>query len=1432
MDTLKQIIRSVRGFFADILWQGQGVVTLLGVVLILGLNTNLNFLHFVSAATLVQNFVTATMDAEAGVDYLLYNNEQTATYTTEADFLAGDSSEDSFETGRLDTEVLANGAVELNHYGDNPPSPAVNGAWWDDDNDPSTLYNWRYRRCFEVDYTAGTENLSEIQLYLDFDTQSLIGAGQMQSNGADIRVLNSSNQVLSHYVADDLNTPTTRVWIQVDNLNAGSQEKYCLYYGNPTAADTSDKEAVFTYDAPKDLYYVLPENANNGIIQFGSYVDNNSIIVDAYNQEFDEYELNGAQIPTVTPATEIRANAPLQVTQDGPNTDSAVPLSAAGTEFSYYLDRFEHIFDFVAPYCAATVEIYNNDSPGSPVAGGSFTVPASGNFTWDETASGNGNFANDDAYTIRSTNGCPILLFHRSTGNQDTYVALPVAEEWYGVGSNNLELSTSGAITSTTSNLTLYESNGTTKTLTLDAGNDYGSSDTGAGQGGTPPASRIVVNSGAPIGAKSIADQDGTESTTLIPRSEMDTKYILPEEAEYVTGATLAGATTTIEIYEPSTGVCEFGGGTPTATATAVSSDNRPGHFRFPTTGDGSIPAGSCIVSDQPLAPYFEKQNGDDETNLWSYKQGRPQVQNPPTVSFGTEETGTYTPSASGNTYTRRLPITVTNNAVAILEEYPVRIPLTGQTSLLTNAQTDGGDLRISGPIGDGSDTQAFYLEAFGNTFAGEGDVWTQVDIASGSSRTYYLYYDSSGSETTTSNQSAVFTYVNARPLYYPVSTYTPNQYNIYAFEPGTDLFYLGGSYSGIGPGQSYTDPGVTINVQGIVVQGEAFRANGPVNASFYRDGTEGVAPVAWAGTSFLIPETRDADTFNLLAPYGNGTVTFEKFNGGSYSPLGGTITLMQGQVVNTPRDDNNNNAPIRITSTTPILVHRVGADGANPFSGDSLTLFPPESAFEESNNRYEVYGVATSNVIIAAENPGTEVIIYDQNGTSPATNTYTLDSSNNNTVTVAGGSQGDGVGMRISADGPIFAISQADADGVEATVFLPKKDLAREFLLTIAAQYLAVVSPDASTECTLYNADDTVNTTRTLTGQTAPFVNFTVFGSTTTGATAQITEGSYLLCTDPVYAMYEKQGDSSNPDITDETNFLSFPQARKYLPPEVVVADVDDPESNEEGLYFESGFAGTSPTATLELTFDAFAAGSSFPQDVFYQLLEWSQNVPTQTTQNGITPVTFTLAAGPGPDCTTATYAGTTAFTASPSNLDPNLADNQCLRLTLNLQTGDPAYTPQLESVNLTYLEPILLTPTNQEIVLSSTNPTANDVRRLVKVTTANPNLTNLNHELSFVGVTGGDVSQFSEFDLSLRDVSTATDYVQFNFPPFPATPPEIISGSSAPLSVTAPNTVILEQSFGNNLGEPVVELSSTLYLNGSDSAYLTRAFQVRYVE
>ena len=82
-----------------------------------------------------------------------------------------------------------------------------------------------------------------------------------------------------------------------------------------------------------------------------------------------------------------------------------------------------------------------------------------------------------------------------------------MAEEWYGVGSNNLELSTSGAITSTTSNLTLYESNGTTKTLTLDAGNDYGSSDTGAGQGGTPPASRIVVNSGAPIGAKSIADK-------------------------------------------------------------------------------------------------------------------------------------------------------------------------------------------------------------------------------------------------------------------------------------------------------------------------------------------------------------------------------------------------------------------------------------------------------------------------------------------------------------------------------------------------------------------------------------------------------------------------------------------------------------------------------------------------------------------------------------------------------------------------------------------------------------------------------------------------------------------------------------------------------------------------------------------------------------
>ena len=1026
------------------LWHHAGVTSLVTVILILGVNTNINFLRFADAFVLVQNFVSAnmettTMQVVEGVDYLKYSGESEQIYDTQSEFLAADSSDGNFEPLTTDTRVDSAGGVdffELNHYGDNPPATADNGDWWDDDTNPATNYNWRYRQCFTVDNSAG-EDLGEQQLYLDFDTQSLISDGLMNPDGSDIRILNPQNQVVAHYLASDINTASTRVWIQPDAINAGAIVPYCLYYGNPSASDVSDKTGVFTYSSAEDLYYVLPENASGAIIQFGSYTNNNSVEVDSYNQQFNRYELNGASLSAVSSTTEIRASGPLQVTQSGDNVDSAVPISAAGTEFSYYMDRNEHVFDFVSPFCAADVEIYSHIN--GLVTNGSFAIPAGESASWDESQNNLNSISANDGITIRTTNGCPVLAFHRSTGNGDTYAMWPAtAEDWYGVGSNQLHMSGAGAPSQTETSLTLYDSSGAVKNVLLGASNNYVNEDAGAGAQGDAPSTRLAFNSGAGFGASSLADSDGGEATTLLPRSEMDTKYILPETTQYITGASIAGPVTTVELYYPSTGVCSFGGGTPSLSVTTTNTGAAPGHFRFPLIGDGSIPAGSCLVSNHPIAPYFEKAGGNDETNLWSYKQGRPRVQNKPTINFGVEENGTYTPSDSGNVYSNRLPVTITNNSTASLSEYPIRLPLQNQTDVVSTAQTNGGDIRVGGEAGDGSDTQDFYLEEYRNLYAQNGDLWTQVNISGSGTRTYYIYYGSAGEEISTSSQSAVFTYNNAKPLYYPVSSYTPGSYNIYALEPDTNLFYLGASYSNIDAGKSYTSSEVITNAQGIVQQGEVFRASGPIEASFYENGTDSVAPTAFAGTKFLVSEQREIDYFNILAPYSDGTVTFEKFRAGSFVPLGETVNLVRGEVANVNRQDNNDQSPIRITSTTPIIIHRVGGiSDTDRFYSDSFNLYPAEEAFEESTGLYELYGVATGQALVVAENPGTTVTAYSQSGT---TTTYTLNAANGNYVNLPGGSQGSGIGYRLSANGPFSVNSQADGDGNEATVWVPKK--------------------------------------------------------------------------------------------------------------------------------------------------------------------------------------------------------------------------------------------------------------------------------------------------------------------------------------------------------------------------------------------------------
>ena len=595
--------------------------------------------------------------------------------------------------------------------------------------------SWNYRQCFDVDNSdADAEDLTEYQVYLDFDTETLVNDGKMQSDGSDMRFVDSDENILYHYIADDMNTASTRVWLELDSIDAGDREEICMYYGNLSASNIESREEVFTYQNPEDIYYVAQETANGSTTEFVSYTDDNDISIDTYTGTLDQYDADTHTFPvpsvaTIEQTTGISTTDPISGGYNVNGTDNFVPASFAGENFTYRMDRSTNEFSFISPWCDADVEVYNEGD--NIVTDGSFTVTQGDyhNLTTDDNATT--GLANDSAVMIEVTNSCPILVTHHATTGNDSFVMAPATEEWYGVPSGNLEIS---AMQDSTV-VTVYYSNDTTVTYNLDRGdNQYTAV---SGSEGSEDAARIVSN--YPVGVKAIADSDGNESVTFLPVDEMGYKYYFPEDIQYIAVATKEGLTTTVDLYNDGS---QCGVGTPDDTDTVTATATYPGKAYFGSTTDGvNISAGACVVADNPIYVYYEEGNVSDEHNAWNEVQNKQFIYPTPTYSVGTTETGSWDINGT-DTWTRRVPVTVNNTSSTLLEEYQIYVDLgTDVSELFGNTQSDAGDIRVAGSVGDGSDDISYSVENYNDT-SNEGNLWVQVpSIAASSSTTFYIYY-------------------------------------------------------------------------------------------------------------------------------------------------------------------------------------------------------------------------------------------------------------------------------------------------------------------------------------------------------------------------------------------------------------------------------------------------------------------------------------------------------------------------------------------------------------------------------------------------------------------------------------------------------------------------------------------------------------------
>lgn len=98
--------------------------------------------------------------------------------------------------------------------------------------------NWLYRQGITVtNSTGGT--LTNMQKLFTINTSTLISAGKLQSNCADLRFINQKSEVLPYYVASGCNTTTTKVWVLIPSLPTSTSTVY-MYYGNPSATQGSN----------------------------------------------------------------------------------------------------------------------------------------------------------------------------------------------------------------------------------------------------------------------------------------------------------------------------------------------------------------------------------------------------------------------------------------------------------------------------------------------------------------------------------------------------------------------------------------------------------------------------------------------------------------------------------------------------------------------------------------------------------------------------------------------------------------------------------------------------------------------------------------------------------------------------------------------------------------------------------------------------------------------------------------------------------------------------------------------------------------------------------------------------------------------------------------------------------------------------------------
>lgn len=498
--------------------------------------------------------------------------------------------------------------------------------WFDSD--------WTYRKEIEIDFTAGSENVSEYQVIVELDTDTLVTEAKLNSDCSDLRFTNETGTELPYFIfTESCNTTNTKVFVQVDELTAGTTQSIYAYYGNSSATDASDLDDVFTYSTLKTVGFHVDPILAATTVNVISLADDNTIEMGGIQKN-----LNAGGTDSFTGLSlgdEVKALGPFHADSGANGADMLMPVSFAGTDFVHYADRSDHQYTIFSPYGDATVTA---SMEGSSLFSGTVT----------EGSTQNVSPGTQSDKHVHITSDIPIYVHHYalSGGNPlDSQVLYPsTAQDLFGIPSQTLNVAASTEAAS----ISIQKNNGTISITSQSLSSLGKYQQAMGGSQGTTGATKITSN--APIAAFQLADSDGSDTTTFFPESTLGTKFGSPQMAQYVSiAAPYQNTECTLYDNTGSTPSNPYGGYNNPHTA---GTDSINWIYFGQNSGTGWQAGGWTVECNNPVYAIYESEDGSsaepsDEHNLWTqamlrqYTYPEPQTQSPEEEEALFETSGT-----------------------------------------------------------------------------------------------------------------------------------------------------------------------------------------------------------------------------------------------------------------------------------------------------------------------------------------------------------------------------------------------------------------------------------------------------------------------------------------------------------------------------------------------------------------------------------------------------------------------------------------------------------------------------------------------------------------------------------------------------------------------------------------------------------------------